>query len=80
MLKMVPDPPHTLHSLEDTLIQAAEHAVCALAISQQAMVMQPKSPAAVLMMATTHELDSLRLLLESALLQAQVPNEPRMPH
>ncbi|GLO16050.1 hypothetical protein PPUJ20028_46360 [Pseudomonas putida] len=50
MLKMVPDPPHILHSLEDTIIQAAEHAVCALAISQQAMLMQPKSPSAVLMM------------------------------
>jgi len=80
MLKMVPDPPHTLHSLEDTLIQAAEYAVCALAISQQAMLMQPKSPAAVLMMATTHELESLRSLLESALIQVQVPNEPRMQH
>ncbi|WP_341796234.1 MULTISPECIES: hypothetical protein [unclassified Pseudomonas] len=80
MLKMVPDQPHTLHSLEDTLIQAAEYAVCALAISQQAMLMQPKSPAAVLMMATTHELESLRSLLESALIQAQTPNEPRMQH
>lgn len=80
MLKMVPDPPHTLHSLEDTLIQAAEYAVCALAISQQAMLMQPKSPAAVLMMATNHELESLRSLLESALIQAQTPNEPRMQH
>ncbi|EKT4480151.1 hypothetical protein QEM02_000198 [Pseudomonas putida] len=80
MLKMVPDPPHTLHSLEDTLIQAAEYAVCALAISQQAMLMQPKSPTAVLMMATTHELESLRSLLESALIQAQTPNEPRMQH
>ena len=77
---MVPDPPSTLHSLEDTLIQAAEYAVCALAISQQAMLMQPKSPAAVLMMATTHELESLRSLLESALIQAQAPNEPRMQH
>ncbi|MDP9522033.1 hypothetical protein [Pseudomonas putida] len=80
MLKMVPDPPHTLHSLEDTLIQAAEYAVCELAISQQAMLMQPKSPTAVLMMATTHELESLRSLLESALIQAQTPNEPRMQH
>jgi len=80
MLKMVPDPPHTPHSLEDTLIQAAEYAVCALAISQQAMLMQPKSPAAVLMMATTHELESLRSLLESALIQAQTPNELRIQH
>jgi len=77
---MVHAPPHTLHSLEDTLIQAAEYAVCALAISQQAMLMQPKSPAAVLMMATTHELESLRSLLESALIQVQVPIELRMQH
>ncbi|PPB14793.1 hypothetical protein EGJ22_18655 [Pseudomonas sp. p99-361] len=27
MLKIVPDPPHTYHSLEDTLIQAAEYAL-----------------------------------------------------
>ncbi|MCE7762844.1 hypothetical protein GQL56_09320 [Pseudomonas putida] len=80
MLKMVPDPPHTLHSLEDTLIQAAEYAVCALAISQQAMLMQSKSPATVLMMATTHELESLRSLIEFALIQAQAPNGPRTPH
>lgn len=80
MLKMVPDPPHTLHSLEDSIVQAVEYAVCALAISQQAMLMQPKSPAAILMMATTHELESLRLLLESALIQAQMPNEPRTLH
>ncbi|MFJ4457784.1 hypothetical protein ACIP1G_28415 [Pseudomonas sp. NPDC089392] len=80
MLKMVPDPPNTLHSLEDTIVQAAEYALCALAISQQAMLLQPKSPAAILTMATTHELESLRLLLESALIQAQMPNEPRTLH
>jgi len=77
MLKMVPDPPRTLHSLEDTPIQAADYALCALAVSQQAMLLQPKSPAAVLMMASTHELESLRLLLEAALIQVQMPAEPR---
>ncbi|MGE8059142.1 hypothetical protein [Pseudomonas sp. NPDC089547] len=80
MLKMVPDPPHTLHSLEDTLIQASDYALCALAVSQQAILLQPRSPASILMMATAHELDSLRLLLESALIQAQTPKEPRTPH
>jgi hypothetical protein len=29
MLKIVPDPPHNHHSLEDTLIQAADYALCA---------------------------------------------------
>jgi len=41
------------------------------------MLLQPKSPAAVLMMASTHELESLRLLLEAALIQVQMPAEPR---
>ncbi|MFV3288434.1 hypothetical protein ACNFBR_06835 [Pseudomonas sp. NY11955] len=80
MLKMVPDPPHTLHALEDTLVQTSNYLLCALAVSQQAMLLQPKSPAAVLMMATAHELESLRLLLESALIQVQIPNEPRTLH
>ncbi|PVZ43708.1 hypothetical protein [Pseudomonas sp. CC120222-01a] len=80
MLKIVPDPPHTFHSLEDTLIQAADYALCALAVSHQAMLLQPKSPAAALMMASTHELESLRLLLETALIQVQMPTEPRTLH
>jgi hypothetical protein len=29
MLKIVPDPPHNHHSLEDTLIQAVDYALCA---------------------------------------------------
>ncbi|MFJ4066250.1 hypothetical protein ACIPW4_13240 [Pseudomonas sp. NPDC089996] len=80
MLKMVPEPPRTPHSLEDTLIQAADYALCALAISQQAMMLQPMSSAATLMMASTHELESLRVLLEAALIQVQMPTEPRTLH
>ena len=41
---MVPDPPHTLHSLEDTIVQAAAYAVCALAISLQAILIQAQMP------------------------------------
>ncbi|MFJ4384875.1 hypothetical protein ACI2KG_01370 [Pseudomonas sp. NPDC089407] len=80
MLKMVPDPPHTPHSLEDTIVQSAEYAVCALAISQQVLLLQPKSPAAILTMAAIHELESLRYLLESALVLVKMPNQPRTPH
>ncbi len=48
MLKIVPDPPHNAHSLEDTLIQATDYA--------------------------------LRALLESALIQVQMPTGPRTLH
>ncbi|MFJ4153355.1 hypothetical protein ACIPZF_00885 [Pseudomonas sp. NPDC089752] len=80
MLKIVPDPPHKLHCLEDTLIQAAEYARCALAVSHQALLLQPRSPASALMMASTHELESLRVLLEAALIQVQMPAELQMLH
>ncbi|KIY42466.1 hypothetical protein TZ03_01625 [Pseudomonas sp. 10-1B] len=79
MLKIVPNPPHTYHSLEDTLIQAAEYALCAQTIAQQA-VLQPKSPGSVLIMAAMHELEALRALLEAALIQIQLPSEPRTLH
>jgi len=82
MLKIVPDPPHNHHSLEDTIIQATEYALCAQMVAQQAVSMQPKSPASVLMMASMHELESLRVLLESALIQIQMqmPAQPRTQH
>jgi len=80
MLKMVPDPPHTSHSLEDTLIQATDYALCAQTVAQQAIQLQPKSPVSILMMATMHELEALRILLETALIQVQMPAEPRIRH
>ncbi|HYQ48918.1 MAG TPA: hypothetical protein VES70_00665 [Pseudomonas sp.] len=80
MLKMVPDPPHTSHSLEDTLIQATDYALCAQTVAQQAIQLQPKSPVSILMMATMHELEALRVLLETALIQVQMPAEPRIRH
>ncbi|HEN8714543.1 TPA: hypothetical protein U8203_004950 [Pseudomonas putida] len=75
MLKIVPDPPHSLHALEDTLMLAADYALCAEAVVQQAMMMQPKSPSSLLIMTSMHELETLRKLLEVALAQVQMPTE-----
>jgi len=80
MLKIIPDPPHTSHSLEDTLIQATDYALCAQTVAHQAIHLQPKSPVSILMMATMHELDALRVLLEFALIQVQLAVEPRTSH
>lgn len=76
MLKIVPDPPHNLLTLEDTLIQAADYALCAETVVQQALLLQPKSPMSILMMASMHEIEALRALLESALIQLQMPTKP----
>ncbi|MFF7863315.1 MULTISPECIES: hypothetical protein [unclassified Pseudomonas] len=80
MLKIAPDPPHHLHSLEDTIMMASDYALCAEAVAQQAMLMQPRSPASVLIMASMHELEALRRLLESALAQIQTPANPQPMH
>lgn len=72
MLKIVPDPPHTLHSLEDTLMMASDYAICAEAVAQQAAQIQPRSPVTLLIMTTLHELEGLRSLLDSALAQVQL--------
>lgn len=80
MLKTVPDPPHLLHALEDTLMMAADYALRAEAVVQQAMLMQPKSPVSLLIMTSMHELDSLRKLLETALAQIQKPAAPQTLH
>ncbi|MEB6588387.1 hypothetical protein MXM82_04435 [Pseudomonas asiatica] len=80
MLKIVPDPPHHLHSLEDTLMMASDYALCAEAVAQQAVLMQPRSPVSVLIMASMHELETLRKLLESALSQLQKPADPHPMH
>ena len=45
-----------------------------------AMLLQPKSPASILMMTSMHELETLRALLEAALVQVQMPGEPRTVH
>ncbi|WP_426810339.1 hypothetical protein ABOC32_05390 [Pseudomonas sp. WOUb67] len=80
MLKIVPDPPYNAHSLEDTLIQATDYALCAATVVHQALLLQPRSPASILMMTSMHELEALRALLESALVQVQMPVGPRTSH
>ncbi|WP_406819522.1 hypothetical protein ACJA3S_18435 [Pseudomonas sp. KnCO4] len=80
MLKIVPDPPCNLHSLEDTLLMAADYALCAEAVAQQAVLMQPKSSVSVLIMTSMHELEALRRLLESALAQVQRSADPQTLH
>ncbi|MEG0245887.1 hypothetical protein D3C81_582670 [compost metagenome] len=80
MLKIVPDPPHNFHSLEDTLMMAADYALCAEAVAQQAMLMQPKSPSSLLIMTSVHELEALRRILEVALAQLQMPSDPTSQH
>lgn len=80
MLKIVPDPPHLLHALEDILMIAADHALCAEVVAQQAMMMQPKSPVSLLIMTSVHELESLRKLLDTALAQIQKPADPQTLH
>lgn len=80
MLKIVPDPPHHMLTLEDTLIQATDYALCAATVAHQALLLQPKSPASILMMTSVHEMEALRALLESALIQIQMPAQPRTLH
>ncbi|MNH14017.1 hypothetical protein D3C79_736040 [compost metagenome] len=74
MLKIVPDPPlhpHD-HSLEDLLVQVSEYLVCALTVAQQTVLLQPQAPGQVLTLATMHEIDSARSLVELALSKVQL--------
>ena len=80
MLKIVPNSPHSSLSLEDTRNQATDYVLCAQTVAHQATLLQPKSPVSILMMAMMHELETLRLLLETALILVQVPTEPRTLH
>ena len=75
MLKIVPDPP--LHatpanpSLENLLVQTAEYLVCALTIAQQSVLMHTKPSGQVMTLATMHEIESARSLVEVALSRVQ---------
>lgn len=72
MLKIVPDPPHHPNqSLEDILIQTSEYLVCALTIAQQTVLLHPKPPGQVLTLATMHEIENARSLVEVALSKVQ---------
>ncbi|SPO67105.1 hypothetical protein [Pseudomonas sp. JV241A] len=73
MLKIVPDPPHhPNHSLEDLLVQTSEYLVCALTIAQQTVLLHPRPPDQVLTLATMHEIEHARALVEVALSKVQL--------
>ncbi|MHC2148773.1 hypothetical protein [Pseudomonas sp. 210_17 TE3656] len=74
MLKIVPDPPLHLHdhSLEDLLVQISEYLVCALTVAQQTVLLHPQPPGQILTLATMHEIDSARSLVELALSKVQL--------
>lgn len=81
MLKIVPDPPcsnEASHSLEDTLIQATEYVLCALAVAHHSVSTLPKSPSSLMTLAVMHEMEAVRALLESAVAQVQMKERPQM--
>ncbi|CAM3771564.1 hypothetical protein CCOS865_03111 [Pseudomonas reidholzensis] len=81
MLKIVPDPPHSNpppQSLEDTLVQANEHVLCALTVGHQSLLLQARSPGSLMMLTVMHELESVRTLVEYALAQVQHRDQPEM--
>lgn len=75
MLKIVPDPPlhahDSKHTLEDLLVQTSEYLVCALTVAQQAVILHPKPAGQVLTLATMHEIENARSLVEVALSRVQ---------
>ncbi|MDZ3990763.1 hypothetical protein [Pseudomonas sp. Teo4] len=81
MLKIVPDPPHAsdvAHYLEDTLIQATEYVLCALAVAHHSVSTLPKSPCSLMTLEVMHEMEAVRALLESAVAQVQMKERPQM--
>ncbi|MCP3752316.1 hypothetical protein [Pseudomonas sp. SBB6] len=73
MLKIVPDPPHHPNqTLEDLLVQTSEYLVCALTIAQQTVLLHPRPPGQVLTLATMHEIEHARSLIEVALSKVQL--------
>lgn len=75
MLKIVPDPPYPTelaHSLEDILMQTTEYLVCALSIAQQNTLTHQASSVQALTLATTHEIEAARGMVEMALSKVQV--------
>ncbi|CAM4067567.1 hypothetical protein D3C76_1320700 [compost metagenome] len=73
MLKIVPDPPHHPNqSLEDLLVQTSGYLVRALTIAQQTVLLHPRPPEQVLTLATMHEIEHARSLVEVALSKVQL--------
>ncbi|EPM0510106.1 hypothetical protein E4195_04435 [Pseudomonas putida] len=69
MLKIAPDPPLSTLCLED-IGPATVYALCAV---HQAMLLQPKAPASIVMMTSMYEEETLRPLLWPHLLQLHMP-------
>ncbi|MFJ4155618.1 hypothetical protein ACIPZF_12600 [Pseudomonas sp. NPDC089752] len=81
MIKIVPDPPYSpdaSHYLEDTLIEATECVLCGLAVAHQAITTLPKSPATIMTMTVMHEMEAVRMLLESAIAQVQSKSQRQL--
>ncbi|MFJ1336541.1 hypothetical protein ACIKP7_00195 [Pseudomonas caricapapayae] len=73
MLKIVPDPPlHSNQSLEDILVQISEYLVCAMTVAQQTVLLHSSSSCQVLTLASMHEIDNARHLVEVALSKVQL--------
>ncbi|EPN6726166.1 hypothetical protein GEV41_21925 [Pseudomonas putida] len=65
MLKIAPDPPLSTICLED-IGPATVYALCAAIPVHQAMLLQPKAPASIVMMTSMYEQETLRPLLWAA--------------
>lgn len=76
MLKIVPDPPPDAnvshHTLEDLLVQVSEYLVCALTVAQQSVLIHTTPSGQALTLATMHEIESARSLVEMALSRVQL--------
>ena len=81
MLKIVPDPPHLKNSpsLEDTLVEASDYVLCALTTAHQARLLYPRAPGSIALLTVMHELETARMLVESALAQVNLRNQPCSP-
>ena len=72
MLKIVPDPPLQANpSLETLLLQASEYLVCALTVAEQTVPLHHRPAAQVMTLATMHEIENARSLVEMALSRLQ---------
>lgn len=65
MLKIAPDPPLSTICLED-IGPATVYALCPAIPVHQAMLLQPKAPASIVMMTSMYEQETLRPLLWAA--------------